>query len=229
MFSYSSALAYFMPLGGGIIADTKLGKYRTILYFSLIYVFGSFILSITSIDGLVWGAILGLLLIAIGTGGLKPCVSAFGAEQFSPVDEESISAYFHAFYFAINTGSVVSFALTPLIRKYFGYSVAFSIPCVLLFTATGIFFRARHQYTHVHPNGNAFVKVLSSIWEAGFVRRNLPLNHDQHWIERSNIPVNQVNEIRSVLQIMKIFSTLPTFWMLYEIHFHGAVNLFLHC
>lgn len=62
---------------GGILSDTYLGKYRTILYLSLIYVTGSSLMAITSIPGVTgeppssWGAILSLLLIAVGTGGIK--------------------------------------------------------------------------------------------------------------------------------------------------------------
>jgi hypothetical protein len=51
---------------------------------------GTAILSVTSINGITgdppnpWGAFLGLFFIALGTGGIKPCVSAFGGDQFKP-------------------------------------------------------------------------------------------------------------------------------------------------
>ena len=79
MFSYSSAMAYFMPVVGGLVADSFLGKYKTILYFSLIYCVGSAMLALTAAQASVFGAMAGLFLIAVGTGGLKPCVSSFGA------------------------------------------------------------------------------------------------------------------------------------------------------
>ena len=61
--------------------------------------------------------IIGLTLIAIGTGGIKPCVSAFGGDQFEEGEEESLSAFFSFFYFAINAGSLVSTFVSPLLRE----------------------------------------------------------------------------------------------------------------
>jgi solute carrier family 15 oligopeptide transporter 1 len=86
---------------------------------------------------------LGLGLIALGTGGIKPCVSAFGADQFKlPEQEILVASYFGMFYFAINSGSLVSTILTPILRedvKCFDedhcYSIAFAIPGALMIFA----------------------------------------------------------------------------------------------
>ena len=62
-------------------------------------------------------SLLGLALIAIGTGGIKPCVSAFGGDQFKlPEQERQLQTFFSVFYFAINAGSLISTALTPILR-----------------------------------------------------------------------------------------------------------------
>jgi dipeptide/tripeptide permease len=69
---------------GGVLSDSYLGKFRTILYLSLVYCIGNVVLAVTALPGVTgtpphwWGAALGLGLLAIGTGGIKPCVSAFG-------------------------------------------------------------------------------------------------------------------------------------------------------
>ncbi len=59
-----------------------------------------------------------LILIAIGTGGIKPCVAAFGGDQFGGSDEQRalVNQFFSIFYFAINVGSLVSMLLTPILR-----------------------------------------------------------------------------------------------------------------
>ena len=62
-------------------------------------------------------SLLGLALIAVGTGGIKPCVSAFGGDQFKlPEQERQLQTFFSVFYFAINAGSLISTALTPILR-----------------------------------------------------------------------------------------------------------------
>ena len=77
-----TTLAYFFPLLGGALSDSYFGKFLVITAFSVIYVFGVGILSVMSIPGItgtpptLWGAMLGLVLIGMGTGGIKPCVSA---------------------------------------------------------------------------------------------------------------------------------------------------------
>jgi len=89
--------------------------------------------------------LLGLLLIAIGTGGIKPCVSAFGGDQFKlPQQALQLSSFFSIFYFSINAGSLLSTAITPALRKdipCFGqltcYSLAFAVPAALMIVALG--------------------------------------------------------------------------------------------
>ena len=60
---------------------------------------------------------LGLLLIALGTGGIKPCIQAFGGDQFKlPEQERQLQTFFLLFYFAINGGALISTVLTPVLR-----------------------------------------------------------------------------------------------------------------
>lgn len=89
--------------------------------------------------------VIGLLLIAIGTGGIKPCVSAFGGDQFKlPEQTKQLATYFSVFYLAINIGSLISTTLTPILREdvqCFGenecYSLAFGVPGALMLVSIG--------------------------------------------------------------------------------------------
>lgn len=142
-------LAYFFPLLGAIISDSFLGKFRTILYVSMIYAAGSVLLALSSAEpiGLPQKefSILSLLLIAIGTGGIKPCVSAFGGDQFKlPQQEAQLGLFFSLFYFSINAGSLISTFLTPVLRNdvsCFGtescFPLAFAVPGVLMIVSLG--------------------------------------------------------------------------------------------
>lgn len=83
---------------------------------------------------------LGLILIIIGSGGIKPCVAAFGGDQFVlPQQLPQMATYFSVFYFSINAGSLISTILTPILRQdipCFGelecFSLAFGVPGVLM-------------------------------------------------------------------------------------------------
>lgn len=83
---------------------------------------------------------MGLILIAIGTGGIKPCVSSFGGDQFElPAQEVYLQKFFSIFYFSINAGSLISTSLTPELRKgvhCFGqdtcFPLAFGVPAILM-------------------------------------------------------------------------------------------------
>lgn len=63
--------------------------------------------------------IAGLVIIGFGTGGIKPCVSAFGGDQFNPSHLRMISMFFSVFYFTVNVGSTLSTVITPELRSIF--------------------------------------------------------------------------------------------------------------
>lgn len=66
--------------------------------------------------GEIAGPMIGLFLIALGTGGIKPCVSAFGGDQFTSDQSHLLQSFFSVFYFAINAGSLLSMLITPVLR-----------------------------------------------------------------------------------------------------------------
>ncbi|HYQ71075.1 MAG TPA: MFS transporter, partial [Gammaproteobacteria bacterium] len=71
-FHLFASAVYFTPLLGALLADGLLGKYRTIILLSLVYCAGHFSLAL---DDTRAGLAIGLGLIALGAGGIKPCVS----------------------------------------------------------------------------------------------------------------------------------------------------------
>jgi POT family proton-dependent oligopeptide transporter len=88
---------YFTPLLGGFLADRFLGKYRTILYLSLFYCAGHACLALFH-DGPM-GFYTGLALIALGSGGIKPCVSALVGDQFTAENKQLVNKVYAVFYF----------------------------------------------------------------------------------------------------------------------------------
>jgi POT family proton-dependent oligopeptide transporter len=140
---------YFFPLLGGWLADRFFGKYDTVLWFSLVYCAGHACLAL--FEGSRQGFYAGLLLIALGSGGIKPLVVSFVGDQFTRDNKALAKVVFDAFYWTINFGSFFASLLMPLFLRNFGPAVAFGIPGVLMFVATFVFWLGRRQYVRVPP------------------------------------------------------------------------------
>lgn len=146
---------YFFPAIGAILADAFLGKYRTIFWLSLVYCLGSVVLAL---DDTRFGLTVGLTLIALGAGGIKPCVSSNVGDQFGADNKHLISAAFGWFYFAVNFGSFFSILLIPWLLKNHGSGLAFGVPAVLMLLATVIFWSGRYKFVHIPPGGKTFLR-----------------------------------------------------------------------
>eukprot|EP00934_Nitzschia_sp_Nitz4_P000545 Nitzschia sp. Nitz4//scaffold75_size92586//58790//60604//NITZ4_004861-RA/size92586-processed-gene-0.24-mRNA-1//1//CDS//3329557723//545//frame0 len=195
LFAGTSGLSYFSPLLGAILADSQWGRFVTIWRFGSLYACGLYLLTWGSTmvssginaqedvpndqqqdDALGLPKVLtlvGLLFVCLGTGGIKPCVSAFGADQVvlgdhssrnytgdaASDDEDEVCAplsqqddkireFFNSFYFCINVGALLSFAVIPIIRAHWGFSAAFGIPTVAMTLAMLVFRSQKHRYKH---------------------------------------------------------------------------------
>lgn len=216
---------YLMPLFGAYLADRYFGKYQVILWLSIVYCFGHAMIAVPDIlhamgmgevisakTALYWG----LGLIAIGSGGIKPCVSSFVGDQFLPTQKEMIKKVYNLFYWIINLGSATSTIITPLLLKWYGPGWAFGIPGVLMLIATIIFWMGRHQYVNKPPTGenkDSVPKVLMSAW-----KNRAP---GVAFLDgaKKNHPEEAVEGVRAVFGIMKIFFTaVPVFWALFDQH-----------
>lgn len=148
---------YFLPLIGGWVADNFLGKYWTIVGFSVPYIAGHLILGVENNVFLI--AALGLL--AMGTGVIKPNISTLMGltyDQQRPGDKALRSDAFGIFYMAINIGAVLSQATMPSIRSSYGYAVAFAFPAALMVLAFIAFAAGKKHYAVEKVERN---KVLS--------------------------------------------------------------------
>ena len=89
------AVCYLLPLLGAYIADRFWGRYKTILYLSLFYCIGHGTLA--AFEKHEWGLYTGLGLIALGSGGIKPCISAFVGDQFGSDQKSLLSKVYGLF------------------------------------------------------------------------------------------------------------------------------------
>jgi len=185
------AAVYAVPMLGALLADRLIGKYNSILYLSIVYCLGHLALALfespeiqLSVFGTVlldpWdGLILGLGLIALGSGGIKPCVSAHVGDQFGRGNWSKLPSVYNAFYFIINFGSFFSTIIIPEIRGellidpvtgYYSYANsvawAFAIPGILMGIATIFFWAGRRRFVHIpaRPAGLlGLLDVLSGV------------------------------------------------------------------
>lgn len=148
---------YLTPMLGAIIADGWLGKYRTIVILSIVYCLGHFALAL---DATRTGLLLGQSLIALGAGGIKPCVSSHLGDQFGNSNRHLLSRAFGWFYFAINLGAFGAMLITPYLLHQHGPAVAFTVPGILMAVATCIFWSGRYRYAHIPPGGMEFVRQV---------------------------------------------------------------------
>lgn len=206
---------YLTPVLGAWISDRILGKYKTILYLSLIYCVGHAVLA-------VWetklGLYAGLGLIALGSGGIKPCVSAHVGDQFKANQQHLLKKIYEVFYFMINFGSFFSTLITPWTLEKYGPSVAFGIPGILMFIATIIFWMGRKEFVHVPPSksdGHGLIPVVMSAFkhqktktsEMGFLDAAIK-DHSQE----------QIEAVKAVFDIAKLFAAISVFWALFDQH-----------
>ncbi|KAK8600122.1 hypothetical protein V6N12_049980 [Hibiscus sabdariffa] len=173
-----SGTCYATPLIGAFLADAYLGRYWTIAVFSIIYFFGMTLLTLSSsipglkpscngdvchpTQGQVAVFFISLYLIALGTGGIKPCVSSFGADQFDETDEverKKKSSFFNWFYFSINIGALVASSVLVWIQMNVGWDWGFGIPAAAMAVAVIFFFAGSRTYRLQKPGGSPLTRI----------------------------------------------------------------------
>ncbi len=193
-----TALVYIFPLAGALLSDTLLAKYRTILWLSLVYCAGHGALALMGTPPLtaaVWLSV-GLWLISIGSGGIKPCVSAHVGDQFGTTNKHLLTKVYQWFYFSINFGSFISTLLTPWLLEHYGPHWAFGVPGVLMALATLVFWMGRNVFIHIPPGGTRFLTETFS-WTGISAVLN------RQWLGRQWLP-SQIQAINPILVLILI-------------------------
>ncbi|MDI6451145.1 POT family MFS transporter [Anaerobaca lacustris] len=156
-FHLFTAAVYFTPLLGALLSDVWLGKYRTIVVFSVVYCVG---FAAMAWDHTRVGLGLGLILIALGSGVIKPCVSANVGDQFGQSNKHLISKMYSWFYFSINLGACISMLACPWLLDKYGPGVGFGVPAALMVFATVAFVAGKWKYVHIPPAGERIVREV---------------------------------------------------------------------
>jgi POT family proton-dependent oligopeptide transporter len=151
--------SYFFPLLGAVVSDVFWGKFRTVLTFSFCYCVGCVVLALAREPTVI---AIGLFLIALGTGGIKPCVSTNVGDQFTTANQHLIERAFSWFYLAVNAGSMISIYFCPRLLPKYGPTAAFGLPAIMMFCATLVFWAGRRRFAVVPPAGRVWLQEVFS-------------------------------------------------------------------
>uniref|UniRef100_A0A3P9NI35 Solute carrier family 15 member 1 n=1 Tax=Poecilia reticulata TaxID=8081 RepID=A0A3P9NI35_POERE len=216
----------------------------TIIYLSIVYAIGQVAMAVSAIhditdsdrdgspDNLTFHVVLsmmGLLLIALGTGGIKPCVAAFGGDQFGDHQDKQRRTFFSVFYLCINGGSLLSTIITPILRaqdcgihsKSKCYSLAFGVPAALMAVSLVVFIMGSGMYYKTKPEGNIMLKVSKCIGFAiknRFRHRSKQYPKKEHWMDWAEEKYDKllIAQIKIALRVLLLYIPLPMFWTLFD-------------
>ncbi|KAK9167792.1 hypothetical protein Scep_002983 [Stephania cephalantha] len=199
--------ASMLPLLGAFVADSYLGRYRTILFASLLYVMALGFLTLSaalqshhSLDCLpakngischtsspfqIFFFFSSLYLVAIAQGGHKPCVQAFGADQFDGTNAEeskSRSSFFNWWYLGISVGAASSYSIMSYVQDNLNWSLGFGIPCGAMTIALLIFVLGTrtYRYSVKDSKSNPFGRIAQVFVAAARNRRMTPSSSEEH-------------------------------------------------
>lgn len=220
---------YICPILGAYLSDTFWGKYKTIFVFTVVDMVGITILFATSFEsvsvtGSLAGFIIGIILIGLGSGGIKSSVSPLIAEQIDlgslriGVDKKgnrvvidpniTVETVFMLFYLCINVGSLSLIATTSL-ELHVGFWAAYLLPLCFFFVGVAALVFGRHKYVKKEPTRS----VIQNAFKITFIGiKNWDLDAAKNRINWSN---KFVDEVGVALKACKVFVFFPIYWVVY--------------
>ncbi|KAL6854414.1 hypothetical protein ACP4OV_019317 [Aristida adscensionis] len=166
--------SFFTPVIGAFLADTYLGRYWTIVIFISIHVVGMLPIAVSAwfpldvsssyTSGIHRATVyLGLYVVALGSGGVKPCVTALGADQFDSADTAELQAkgsFFNWYFFSGNVGSMLASTVLVWVQDSVGWEVGFAIPMALTVLALTLFVAGMKVYRYRNLQGSPLTRLI---------------------------------------------------------------------
>ncbi|KAG5291130.1 di/tri peptide transporter 2 [Histoplasma capsulatum G186AR] len=231
---------YVTPIFGAIVADQYLGKYMAIFWFCIVYIVGLVILLLTSLPpSLAHGAGLGgcvtaIIIIGIGTGGIKSNVAPLIADQYKRkkmaikttkkgqrviIDPAlTIQRIYMIFYACINIGSL-SLLATPYMERDVGFWSAFLLTLCVFLVGTSVLILGRKYYIVRPPTGSVITDAFRAIWVM-VKNRNMDAPKNSFQLEHGGgqtFPWNDhfIDELKRALVACRVFTFYPIYWVVY--------------
>lgn len=224
--------SFFSPVIGGWIADTFLGRYNTIFGSSLLYLVGTIILAVVTFNyGATYGlstrskeAFLGisLLLVSVGTGGIKANVSPLGADQIENEGTIIVQRFFDWFYWFIQLGSFLAYTAVVSVQQEVSFFYGYVITASSIFLAIILFITGRKHYIIQPHKGSYMTDTCKIIWQ-GLKKIEFGQRRSRrvHWLDRTKVTLGgvwseqRVEDVKSMLRITPIFLTFILYWTIY--------------
>lgn len=191
--------SFLLCLLGGFLADTFLGRFKTIVIFASVQTLGTGTLALSTklpnlrpppchsndnckeATGFQMGILyLALYLIALGTGGLKSSVSGFGTDQFDEKNEEEktqMAYFFNRFFFFISLGTLMAVTVLVYIQDEVGRSLAYGLCTISMFVAILVILSGTKRYRYKKSAGSPIVSIFQ-VLVAAIRKRNMDLPYD---------------------------------------------------
>ncbi|KAI9763596.1 MAG: peptide transporter ptr2 [Geoglossum simile] len=233
---------YVTPIIGAIIADQYLGKYNTIVYFAMVYIVGLVVLLVTSLPvSLEHGAGLGgliaaMIIIGLGTGGIKSNVSPLIAEQYRGTKQTiktlrsgervivdpavTIQRIYMIFYLCINIGSLSAIATTEL-ELHIDFWAAYLLPTLMFLVGFVVVIAGKKYYVVRPPKGSIIIHAFKAMWIGLVNKGNMNAakpSYQQEYGGKHKTPWNDqfIEEIKRALVACKVFVFFPIYWVVYS-------------
>uniref|UniRef100_A0A453A7Q0 Peptide transporter PTR2 n=1 Tax=Aegilops tauschii subsp. strangulata TaxID=200361 RepID=A0A453A7Q0_AEGTS len=195
---------FFTPLIGAFLADTYWGRYKTLVVFLSVYIVGMLVLTVsTTLPWMIQSSnhseihritvYVGLYLTALGNGGIKPCTSTFGADQFDitdPTERVKKGSFFNWFYFLNTIGSLLSTTVIVWVQDNVGWGIGFAIPMILTSLSFTVFIASRRIYRY-KSTGESPMTTASRVVVAAARNRRLELPEDCTTLHHSPSPPSE--------------------------------------
>lgn len=233
---------YVTPIMGAVVADQYLGKYATIKWFSIVYMIGIAILFVTSLPWSIErgaafpGLIVAMVVIGLGTGGIKSNVSPLIAEQVRSnkpfvktlrngkkviVDPEvTVQRIYMVFYMCINIGSISAIA-TTMLELHVGFWSAYLLPFIMFCVGYLVLVTGKKRYIIKPPQGGVIGNCFRALWIA--VRNGGDLDKAKssqqgHGRGRKMVTWDDkfIDELKTALVACKVFLFYPVYWVTYS-------------
>ncbi|KAM6551352.1 hypothetical protein CsatB_001160 [Cannabis sativa] len=177
--------ANFMPLIGALIADSFAGRFWTIVVSSIVYLLG--LMSITTSALLpslrpppcptqtncveasssqLWILYMALLLTSIGSGGIRPCVVTFAADQFD-MSKSGVANrgwnFFNVYYFCMGLATLTALTVVVYIQDNVGWGLGLGIPTAAMAISIVIFLIGSPLYKKIKAGGSPLVRLAQVV------------------------------------------------------------------
>ncbi|OTA90872.1 hypothetical protein M434DRAFT_397647 [Hypoxylon sp. CO27-5] len=240
--------SYITPVPAAIVADSWLGRYKTMLYGAIIESIGATILFATSLPAAIHGGaalpgvITACLLLAVGSGAFKTTVVPFIADQYDQTDfrirtqktgekvvtsrELTITYIYNVFFWAVN---IVGFFAdsTPLLEKYVGFWLAYLIPCCFMWLALIPILLGRNHFIRPSPTSNVLPEVATALRygiAGGFRMDAAKPDAQLHRGRQVSWNDSLIEDIKRSLLTCRVLLLFPIHWLCYNQTFNNLIS-----